>query len=371
MIVYWLFFLFPALFALSGRARSANLISMHQSLRIGTLWWIFIIALTILIGLRHEVGGDWESYIRIFSGSDSISSIGEISLARDPGYQLLNIISANLGLGIYGVNVICAFIFSFGLALFCRSLPRPMLALAVSIPYLVIVVSMGYSRQAVALGLVMIGLVLLGRNKKLSFVVMVIIAMTLHKSAILMLPIAALSSTKNKFLVFLLMGVIFFLAFALFLADSVTTLYTNYTNTDDIASQSSGAFIRLAMNIVPSIIFLTFFKYFNLSATEKPLWRWFSLISLALMALYFIIPVSSAIDRVALYMIPLQMVVFSYLPDIFGKKNARHRWIMILIILYYTSVLFVWLNFATHSWYWLPYENLIFSDGIPKSYIGD
>ena len=89
------------------------------------------------------------------------------------------------------------------------------------------------------------------------------------------------------------------------------------------------------------------------------------------MVLYFIIPVSSAIDRVALYMIPLQMLVFSYLPDIFGKKNARHRWIMILIILYYTFVLFVWLNFATHSWYWLPYENLIFSDGIPKSYYGD
>ena len=32
-------------------------------------------------------------------------------------------------------------------------------------------------------------------------------------------------------------------------------------------------------------------------------------------------PFSSAIDRIALYMIPLQLVVFSYLPDIFGKKE--------------------------------------------------
>jgi hypothetical protein len=60
-------------------------------------------------------------------------------------------------------------------------------------------------------------------------------------------------------------------------------------------------------------------------------------------------------------MIPLQMVVFSYLPDIFGHKNAIHRWIMILTIAYYALVQFVWLNFATHAHYWVPYKSVIFN----------
>ena len=103
------------------------------------------------------------------------------------------------------------------------------------------------------------------------------------------------------------------LFFTLLIEDSYRGLLNAYSNLDDPASQSSGAFIRLTMNIVPSILFLFYYKRFNLPELEKPLWRLFSLISIILMGIYFMIPVSSALDRVALYMIPLQMVVFSYL----------------------------------------------------------
>lgn len=361
MVVYWLFFLFPAILALSGKARLPHRISKYQSLSIGGLWWICILALTILIGLRHEVGGDWENYIRIFSGSDSINSLSEIHFSRDPGYQFINYVSAFFGFGIYGVNLFCAFIFSIGLSLFCRNLPRPLLALAVAIPYLIIVVSMGYSRQAVALGVVMIGLVFLGRGKKYSFVFWIFIATTLHKSAILLLPIAILASTKNKFLGFFWVCVVTIAFYFVFLAETIAVLYGNYTNLDDMASQSEGALVRLAMNVVPAAILLLFYKRFKIPKLEKPMWRLLSIISILLILILILTPFSSAIDRIALYMIPLQMVVFSYLPDIFGKKNALHRWIMVLIISYYSLVLFVWLNFATHSHYWLPYQNLLFT----------
>ena len=360
MITYWLYFLFPAVLSLAGKARIPNEITNHQYLNIKALWWLYILALTILIGFRFEVGGDWENYIRIFSGSDSINDISDISLSGDPGYQLLNYLSATMGLGIYGVNLVCAFVFSSGLALFCRNLPRPLLALAVSIPYLVIVVSMGYSRQAVALGLAMIGLVFLGRGRRLSFIFWILIATTMHKSAILLLPIAVLASTKNKLLGIFWIAIVSLTFFIVFLADSVAILYGNYTNFEDAASQSDGAFIRLAMNIVPSILFLFFYKRFRIPNIEKSLWKWFARISICLMILFFLIPASAAIDRVALYMIPLQLVVFSYLPDLFGNKNAIHRWIIIIIISYYALVQFVWLNFATHAHYWLPYKNVIF-----------
>ena len=360
MVVYWFYFVFAAFFALVGKKRLANPINNQQSININGLWWLFVFALTLLIGFRHEVGGDWDNYIRIFGEVSLIDGLKDISLSGDPGYQILNYFSYKLGFGIYGVNVICAFIFSIGLTMFCRNLPRPFLALTVAIPYLIIVVSMGYSRQAVALGIALIGLVNLGRNNKLSFIFLIFLATTIHKSAILLLPIYVLSSTKNKFWSIIWLSIVALSFFIVFVADTLSILYSNYTNLEDIASQSEGAFIRLAMNLVPACIYLFFYKRFNLSTIEKPLWRWFSIISIGLMALYFVIPASSALDRIALYMIPLQLVIFSYLPDIFGQRNAIHRWIILAILFYYSLVLFVWLNFATHSHFWLPYQNLIF-----------
>tara|TARA_Y100000817_G_scaffold314627_1_gene314216 strand:- start:1322 stop:2410 length:1089 start_codon:yes stop_codon:yes gene_type:complete len=360
MIVYWLFFIFSAILAISGQARTPSLLTNYQFLIIGKLWWLCIFSLTILIGLRYEVGGDWDNYLRIFSGESSINSLSQIHFSRDPGYQFINYLSSVLGLGIYGVNIICGAIFSFGLALFCRNLPRPLLALTVAIPYLIIVVSMGYSRQAVAIGIAMIGLVFLGRNKKIAFILLVFFAATMHKSAILLIPIAILASTKNRLIGFFWMGVIAIFFYFIFLADTISILYGNYTNLDDVASQSDGAMIRLLMNVVPAFLFLLFYKKFEIPSIEKPLWRWFSLISIFLIIILFLTPLSSAIDRIALYMIPLQLVVFSYLPDIFGRKRAIHRWIIISIISYYGLVLFVWLNYATHAHFWVPYQNILF-----------
>ena len=82
----------------------------------------------------------------------------------------------------------------------------------------------------------------------------------MHKSAILLIPIAILASTKNRFVGFLWMGVIAICFYFIFLADTISILYGNYTNLDDIASQSDGAMIRLLMNVVPASIFLFFIK---------------------------------------------------------------------------------------------------------------
>jgi len=360
MIVYWLYFIFPAILALSGKVRSPHPISQNRSLVFGGLWWFIVLALTFLIGLRHEVGGDWKNYIRIFSESSHISSIGEFSLIGDPGYTLINVISANAGFDIYGVNLFCALIFSIGLALFCRNLPRPLLALAVSVPFLVVVVSMGYTRQAAALGFAMTGMVFLGRGNNLKFVCYVLLATIIHKSALILLPISILASSKNRLWTALWVGVVGATFFLLFIADVISNMVSNYSNLEDPASQAAGAFWRLAMNFVPSLIFLFFYERFKIPELEKPLWKWLSIISIFLMLLFFFLPVSTALDRVALYMIPLQMVIFSYLPDIFGKRNAIHKWIMLSIIGYYSLVLFVWLNFSINAQFWLPYQNLIF-----------
>jgi hypothetical protein len=160
------------------------------------------------------------------------------------------------------------------------------------------------------------------------------------------------------------------------LEKDVEKLYANYVLAN---YQSEGAMVRALMNAVPAAIFLTYRKRFQLMDSEARLWTWFALISLALPGLLVVTTASTAVDRMALYMLPLQVAVFAHMPSAFGTRVNRHqaptaaakladpdtrRWtiekeapgLRTAILLYYGMVLFVWLNFGTHAVYWLPYR---------------
>ena len=67
---------------------------------------------------------------------------------------------------------------------------------------------------------------------------------------------------------------------------------------------------------------------------------------------------STAVDRLALYLIPLQLFVGSRLPDtrLFGISPGIWNQLLVGLSL---AVLLVWLLFAGHSYAWLPYRNLL------------
>jgi hypothetical protein len=326
--------------------------SSTRVLELGPIWWLVVLLLTLLIGYRFEVGGDWGSYMNYLYRAE-YASLAQMMTYDDPGYQLINWVSARLGFGIWGVNLFCGLLFSVGLVRFCRHLPRPWLALAVAMPYLVIVVGMGYTRQAVALGLAMLGLVALANRQTLWFVIWVIVAITIHKSAVLLLPIAALANTENKYWTAFWVAVVTVIAYYLFLEESVDRLYSNYVEAE---YQSAGAYIRLTMNVVPALILLAWWRHFSFPASEVGLWRWFAILSIILMVILLLTPATTAVDRVALYMLPLQLVVFAYLPDAFHRSGHTRSLLVTSVLVYYTAVLYVWLNYAAHSRYWVPYQ---------------
>jgi hypothetical protein len=356
MTPYWFIFLFPALFALIGDDRKRGTANRFFSLKFDYLWWILIFLFTLIIGLRFQVGGDWLQYLKMFRGSQELS-LSSLVIAGDPGYLLLNWMSGALGLGIYGVNLFGGFIFSFGLAVFCHHLPRPFLALTVSIPYLFIVVAMGYTRQGIALGLGMLALVYLARQGMLKFFLLVVLAATMHKSAVLLLPFAVLTAQKNKYAILITMSLLGFGIGFFLVLDVLEGLYTNYIQNP---YSSDGALIRLSMNAVPALILLAWEKKFNFKHEEILLWRWFAISSLALFSLFFLTSASAALDRIALYFLPLQLVVFAYLPSVFGTSKFLSRLIVVGVVAYSALVLIVWLNFANHSSFWIPYQNYLF-----------
>lgn len=353
MLTYWLMFALPALAALMTETQRTRALPVGGPETPVGVWIAVGIVLTMLIGFRYEVGGDWFSYVFIL---DNVAGamLDEVLLMSDPGYQLLNWLSLELDWDIFGVNVMAGAIFAIGLVVFCRSLPRPWLALAVAVPYLVIVVSMGYSRQGVALGLAMLGLVALGKKGTGWFVFWVLLAATFHKTAVLLLPLSALAAAQNRFVAIAWGAGSLALGYWLFLEDSVEKLYVNYVEAE---YQSSGALIRLGMNLVPSVLLLVWGKKFTFSDAERRLWLLFAIISLALLGVFMVSPASTAIDRIALYMLPLQLVVFAHAPDAIGEESDVDVSVPVLgVVAYYALVQFVWLNFADHSFAWLPYR---------------
>ncbi len=343
MVVYWLMFLLPAGVALfKVRAtRETELVG----------WGVVWLTLTLLIGYRFEVGGDWGNYLRHFDEVHKVS-LWEAIQRFDPAHGAFNWISDRLGWGVYGTNLAYGAIFSLGLIAFCRRQPRPLLALAVAMPYLVVVVAMGYSRQGVAIGLGFFALLALAERNTLKFVLFVALAAAFHKTAVVLIPIAILASTRHKVWTAAWVGATGALMYFLYLEDSADTLVKGYIEAE---YSSQGGAIRVAMNAAPAALFLLYRKRFRLDRAEQTLWTWFALISLAFVPILLISPSSTAVDRVALYFTPIQIFVFSRMPDALwsGKRRPAAR---ALVAGYYGVVLFVWLNFATHAQYWLPYQ---------------
>jgi EpsG family len=353
---YWVMFLVPAATSLCS---SPKCIRIEEADRPGgsLFSWLFVwLATTLLIGLRHEVGGDWANYFQYLDGVTG-RGLSEILVRNDPGYQVLNWISTEMDWGIYGVNTMCGALFATGLVVFCRRQALPWLGLAVAIPYMVIVVGMGYSRQGVALGLAMLGLNALENKSTLWFVIWIIVAATFHISAVLLMPIAALASTQNRFLTAIWVGLTFGVAYKLMLEKEVGGLYTNYVQAQ---YQSDGALVRLLMNAIPAIIYLKWRARFQLSESETRLWTSFAALSLVFLGLFIVSSSSTAVDRVALYLLPLQIVVFARLPlltsaSAASKLNAIGR-AQLGVLSYYAVVQFVWLNFGNFSSAWIPYQ---------------
>ncbi|MCL1479098.1 EpsG family protein [Marinobacter sp. M3C] len=341
MLLYWLLFLIPAVGVFSPGVLNA------RSQRY--VFWLIGAVFTLAIGLRFQVGGDWGSYLKYLDRGAALTFF-EVFEQGDPGYYLVNWLVGSLGGSIYWVNGLCGLVVMAGVIRFALRQPLPWLVLLVAVPYLIMVVAMGYTRQATALGFVLLGLVALGDGKLRGFVVWVLIAAAFHKSAVLMIPVAALASGGNRLWIGFWVGLMTLLGGYLFLFDSADALWTNYVEAD---YQSSGGFIRVMMNAVPALLFVLLRDRLGLNPAASRLWWWMSVLSIICIPLVLLS--STATDRVALYLIPIQLFVFARLhlisTDLFWRSM-----IVLGVVAYYALVQFVWLNFATHAYFWLPYQ---------------
>jgi hypothetical protein len=344
VVPYWILFSVFAAGALRIGSQNA-----HRSLSLV----VMAVATAVFIGFRYKTGGDWANYRLIFEFL-AYRDLGFALSYGDPGYSVLNWLAAQLGVGIWFVNFICAAIFMWGVIKFARSQPNPWLVCLLAIPYLIVVVGIGYTRQAVAIAVAMAAVAEFSRGRTVKFVLFIALATLFHKSAFLFLPLMGLAYTHNRLQTFLLGGTIGATLYYLFISSEMARLTQVYTQT---GLESEGASIRVAMSLVPALLFLMFPRRFGFAEHERILWRNLSLGALAAAVALALAPaLSTLIDRLSLYLIPLQLAVLSRLPLMFSTRRTGGIEIIILLIAYSAVVQYVWLNFATHARLWIPYQ---------------
>lgn len=351
MLPYWSLF---ALFA-AGAATYGGQLAIRE--RPTFLFAIACIATVAMIGLRLEVGGDFYSYLDFYTRMSLFPFAKAIGFG-DPAYAAINWIVRRADIGMWMVNTICAAIFVAGLGRFALRQPNPWLAMLIAVPYLIIVVAMGYTRQAAALGFVMWGFAAFERGAVRSYAVSVLAAVTFHLTAIVLLPLGMLSVTRNKVLTSLLLILLTASLYFVLVQSNIDRLVANYV-TAGYASQ--GALVRVAMNLPPALIFLAARNRFIMPPESRRLWTNFSIAALLCLVALIFSDASTAIDRLALYIIPLQIMVLSRAPSIFARSGRESLALVMALILYSAIILYVWLNHAQHADAWLPYNNYLWS----------
>jgi hypothetical protein len=272
--------------------------------------------------------------------------------SSDPAFALLTWLTPAEG-GDYLVNLVCGIIFTVGLLSFCHAQPNPWLALTVAVPYLITIVAMGYTRQGVAIGLSMLGLVALNQQKTLRFFLWICLASAFHKSAVILIPLAFFSGGGTVWSALLGVALIGPLAFGLFVQDSVERLFSGYI---DFAAESAGTSIRVVMNALPAAAFLACRNRFVMNQAQLGFWTWMSCGAMLFLAALVFIPKSTALDRLALYWIPIQIVVWSRLPQALSFGPRSETLIRSAVVIYSLLVLLVWMMYANTAFAWLPYR---------------
>jgi hypothetical protein len=313
--------------------------------------------LIVIIGLRYHVGGDWHNYEVDFERARHETLSRLVSQPQEPAYSLAVWVAVELGAGIWLVNLAMAIPFCWGLIQLCRQQPNPWLALLVATPFLIIVIGMGFTRQAAALGFLMAGLAAFIRTGSLwRFVLLAVGGSFFHRTVLVFIPIIIIASGRSKVMAAFLCVLAVVLIYFTVVSSSMEYYQQGYLQG---RYDAAGASIRVLMNIIPAAMLLLAKDRFYLSAREKMVWKSFAILALMTGVALFLVTSSVIVDRLAMYLIPLQMFVLGRLPSVVsppGRPSVAWR---AGVAAYSAAVLFVWLTYGHYSAGWLPYQSYL------------
>ncbi len=356
MLIYFLLLAYPAIFAFLNAGKDTPR-SKQQILPMVGFWLLY----NFISAIRDNTAGDWYTYDEL-TYFYSMMSLRQAMADTDIGFALVAWSSTRIGLGLYFSNLVCSAILSFGILRLAYRLPNPWVAIAAAVPYLLIVVGYGYIRQAVAIGFVVSAICDLQDRRYFLAAAQMALAMSFHLSSAMMIPILTFAVLpRNVWTILLLLASTALLASSIVNTDTVATYQAGYL--DQAHYESSGAFVRILMNIVPAICFILLKNTLKISLTEMRIWQLMAWGSIAMFPALQLGVNSTVIDRIALYFLPIQVYAFGWLVSGVSGTGRVARLVTLGCIMYFAAVQLIWLFYADHAFLWVPFQS-IFSDTI-------
>ena len=336
------------------------------------LYYLIALFFIIFIGLRYEVGCDWQQYKEMFEKFNSLNLLEIIERnffakqkLQEIGHIILTLVSQN----IYVLNFIYSIIFSLPLFYFCSQLKRKYFTLLISYPYYIIVIGMGPIRQAACISLFMLSILLVSKKKYYSHFFLTVTSALLHQSSILFNSIIfgsllnqfkKIKFSKKNILIIFLLSLIF-----LYCLPSITQKFIFYINIYDFRDQNGVRLINPAksaiyiwfLHFITSIIFIKNISKFDFNNSLNRILILLSIFDFLLLPIIFLNSVIAY--RFLLYLFPSSILITSKVPDLKLFNINKNYYINIIIGLSLLSLI-IWLNFAFHSSCWVPYKNILF-----------
>ena len=311
---------------------------------------LLFLYLVIFIGLRHQVGGDWITYENDFYNYIKEFNIYNFSYKRDFAYEFISYIVYNFNLSVHFVNLLCSFIFLYAIFSLGKEYNNYLIIILISFPYLITVGAMGYTKQSTAFALIVLAFLSLKKNCNIKFLFYATLAIFFHKSAIAIVGLLFISKLNLNIKYLSIFFILLLLSYFTLLFDKSRILSYLQSN----SYKSEGVFIRIIINLIPSFIYIFYYKLLNFNLFEKK----FILLNIlcTFACLFFAFNYSTFVDRFLFYFAIIQILVY---PNFIKLKNNSFN-VRLIIIAFYFSLLIGWLVFSNHSIKWVPYQNLIF-----------
>jgi hypothetical protein len=344
MLPYWLVFFPFALGSISHRFQVRH--------RLGPVLLALLFGLTLFVGMRYHTGADYDGYELIYKNTMMLS-LSKMLEATDRGFYTLVWALHQIDVEMWLLNLVCAIIFMVGLGRFAREMPNPWLTVVIALPYLIFVIAMSGIRQASAIGLFYLSIVAYRERRLVAAIFWLCAAASFHASAIVMLGVAGLSFSRNKFQAGLIILLTIFVGY--YVLSATFDIYTVRYGTKQI--QSSGTIYRVLMNLAAAIPYLILRKRFPvLGEHETKFWTNMSWRAIASLPAAAVVTSSTALDRFGLYLFPLQTYALSWLPMMFSKNGRNTKGWTILIVGYSALILLVFLGYGVNAKSSIPYR---------------
>ena len=147
---------------------------------------LFIIL--IFMGFKYHVGGDWGNYIKTFNDIAS-NKKKLLGISDDIGWYFLNYFIIKLNLPFATLNLVSAIIFLIGIHVNAKLYQNYWLFYLILLPYFIFIVGMGYTRQSISIGLLLISIgFLLKESNYKTFIIsitLILIGTLFHKSVLI------------------------------------------------------------------------------------------------------------------------------------------------------------------------------------------